>query len=195
MLQQDATIGEFLRRFPPDVGAVAVNRVVFGSDGQDRYRPWPVTERFRDALPKGASWNRVIKSMGRRQQLAGTGIHRADPGQHRYVMPSGAAVEFEDAMRAKAADTGIACLHHYMVKSLEEYEEKLARGNANAQYANGRRRRLDRKFSAINAGGARNDDVSRWTAPMRREAMRLRDLLLAQGISYPVWPFIEAKAP
>ena len=192
VLREDATIGDFLRRFPPDVAAVAVNWVIFGSDGQARYRPGPVTERFGDALPEGSSWNRAVKSFGRRKQLTGTGVHRVDPGPGRYVTPSGAEAVFDGPMRTKTADTGIATLHHYIIKSLEEFEEKLGRGNANAQFTRGRRLRLERRFPALNAGGARNADIGPWTAPMRFQAMRLRDLLLAQGISYPVWPFVEA---
>jgi glycosyltransferase involved in cell wall biosynthesis len=193
VLREDATIGDFLRRFPPDVAAVAVNWVIFGSDGQACYRPGPVTERFGDALPEGAFWNRAIKSFGRRTQLTGTGVHRVDPGRGRYVTPSGAEAAFDGPMRTKTADTGIATLHHYIIKSLEEFEEKLGRGNTNAQHSGGRRMRLERRFPALNAGGVRNADIRPWTGPMRLQAVRLRDLLLAQGISYPVWPFVEER--
>jgi Glycosyl transferase family 2 len=196
VLRQDPDIAAFLARFSPDVAAVAVNWVVFGSDGQARYHPQPVTERFGDALPEGSDWNRVVKSVGRRRLLNGTGIgiHRVDPGAGRYVSASGAEVDFDGPMRTQAAETGIAALHHYMVKSLEEFEEKLQRGNANAQSSVGRRTRLERRFAQLDAGGARNHDIAAWTGPMRQQALRLRDILLARGISYPVWPFVEAEA-
>jgi hypothetical protein len=195
VLREDASIAAFLQRFPPDVAAIVVNWVVFGSDGQSRYRPKPVTERFFDALPKGASWNRVVKSFGRRTMLTWTGIHRLDPGEGRYVTATGADVEFDGPMRTLTAETSIATLHHYIVKSLEEFEEKLQRGNANSQYQGGRRTRLERRLPALDAGGVRNRDIAPWTSAMRDQALRLRDLLLAQGISYPVWPFIEADSP
>lgn len=193
VLHQDADIAAFLQRFPPDVAAVAVNWVVFGSDGQARYRPQPVTERFADALPEGALWNRVTKAIGRRAMLKGIGIHQVNPGAGRYVTASGTEAEFDGPMRTLAAETGVASLHHYMVKSLEEFEEKLQRGNANAQSPVGRRTRLERRLPMLDAGGARNTDISPWTGRMRHEALRLRDVLQARGISYPVWPFIEAE--
>jgi Glycosyl transferase family 2 len=194
VLHEDASIGAFVQRFDVSVSAVAVNWIIFGSGGQAMYRPVPVTERFTDALPEGASWNRVVKSIGRRKALAGTGVHVLDPGAGGYVQPSGAAVVFDGAMRSRVADTGIAALHHYMVKSHEEFQAKLDRGNANSRSPAGRRTRLGQRFEMLDAGGWRNTDLAAASGRMRAEAMRLRDILLAQGLSYPVWPFVEAEA-
>lgn len=91
VLHRDADVKSFLARFPPDVGAVAVNWVVFGSGGQARYRAKPVMERFTDALPPEAGPNRSVKAIGRREMLSGTGIHRVSLAAGRYVMPSGEA--------------------------------------------------------------------------------------------------------
>ncbi len=193
ILHSDGSIADFLQRFPPEVAAIAVNWVAFGSGGQAHDRPKPVSERFVDALPKGASWNRVVKTVGRRSLLTEIGVHRVTPGAGCYVTASGIEAEFEGPMRTKRAETGIASLHHYMVKSLEEFEEKLLRGNANAQASDGRRTRLQRRLPALDAGGAQNRDIAPWIGRMRQEARRLRDLLLARGISYPVWTFVEAE--
>jgi hypothetical protein len=193
VLREDADIGAFLQRFPPDVAAVAVNWLVFGSDGQTHYRAQPVTERFFDALPEGALWNRVVKSIGRRTLLTEAGIHRVEPGAGRYVTVAGNDAEFDGPMRTRTEETRIATLNHYMIKSLEEFEEKLQRGNANSQSPVGRRTRLERRLPTLDAGGARNTDISPWTGRMRQEAFRLRDVLLARGVSFPVWPFVEAE--
>jgi glycosyltransferase involved in cell wall biosynthesis len=191
-LREDASIGQFLARFDEDVAAVAVNWVIFGSGGQAFYRPLPVTERFTDALPASASWSRVVKSIGRRSLLTGTGVHRLGPGTGRYVQPSGQEMVFDGPMRSPAVDTGVAALHHYMVKSHEEFQEKLDRGNANSKYPAGRRKRLGQRFSMLDAGGVENRDMLAFAARMRVEALRLRDILLSAGLNPPVWPFVEA---
>lgn len=41
-------------------------------------------------------------------------------------------------------------------------------------------------------GGCRNTDLAEGSGRMRAEALRLRDILLGQGLSFPVWPFVEA---
>ncbi len=94
LLREDTTLGGFLQRFDDSVSAVAVNWVVFGSGGQAAYHPAPVIERFTDALPNAAAPNHQVKAIGRRDRLAGTGIHRLDPAHGRYVMPSGGDAVF-----------------------------------------------------------------------------------------------------
>jgi hypothetical protein len=134
----------------------------------------------------------VVKSFGRREALTWTGIHRLDPGQGRYVTATGAEAVFEGPKHTQAAERRVANLNHYIIKSLEEFEEKLVRGNANAQRPGARRRRLEHRFKRLNAGGERNADIGPWTQPMRREALRLCSILTDRGIHYPVWPFVEA---
>ena len=81
---------------------------------------------------------------------------------------------------------------HYAVKSLEEFAEKRARGHANSQRPEVKRAKLEARFAGFDAGGVRNADLAMRSGPMRAEARRLGDILLAAGLSYPVWPFVEA---
>ncbi|MGL4234574.1 glycosyltransferase family 2 protein [Tabrizicola sp.] len=194
LLREDDSIGTFLERFDAGVSAIAVNWVVFGSGGAERYRPVPVVERFTDALPAGAAENRTVKAIGRRQALSGTGIHRVAPVAGRYVMPSGVEAEFAGLTAVRAPDVRVAALHHYAVKSAEEFAEKRSRGHANSQDPDKKRRKLDERFAEFDAGGVRNTDMLAWSGRMRAEAMRLRDILLARGLQYPVWPFVEDGA-
>jgi hypothetical protein len=192
VLHRDAGIGEFLARFGPEVSAVAVNWIVFGSGGQARYRAAPVVERFTDALPAGSAQNRTVKAIGRRQRLSGTGIHRVAVAEGLYVLPSGREAGFEGLTAVPEPEVTVAALHHYAVKSLEEFAEKRARGHANSQHPDRKRAKLDARLAEFDAGGVRNEDLALQSGPMRAEAMRLRDILLAAGLHYPVWPFVEA---
>ena len=194
-LRQDASLADFLAGFPADVSAVAVNWIVFGSGGQARYRAAPVTERFTDALPAGADQSRTVKAVGRRARLSGTGIHRVAVAEGRYVMPSGAEAIFDGLTASVAPEVSVAALHHYAVKSLEEFAEKRARGHANSQFPDRKRAKLDARFAEFDAGGQRNTDLADRSAPMRAEAIRLRDILRAAGLDLPVWPFVEDADP
>ena len=192
VLHRDATIADFLARLGPEVAAVAVNWIVFGSGGQLAYRAAPVTERFTDCLPAGATENRTVKAIGRRERLSGTGIHRVAVADGRYVMPSGGQAVFDGLTAVVTPEVTVAALHHYAVKSREEFAEKRARGHANSQFPQRKRDKLDARFSAFDAGGVRNDDLALRSGPMRAEAARLCAILRAAGLEFPVWPFVEA---
>lgn len=191
LLRQDVDIGSFLQRFDANISAVAVSWVVFGSGGQQVWRPAPVTLRFTDALPPGALPNRQVKAIGRRDRLVGTGIHRVEPAFGRYVTPSGRDAVFVGLTSIQQPDVAVAALHHYAVKSHQEFEEKRQRGHANSQNPGLKRERLDQAFAEFDAGGVRNTDLVAFAPRMRVQALRLRDILLARGVSYPVWPFVD----
>jgi len=191
VLQEDIGIASFLARFDADVAAIAINWIVFGSGGAQTYRAMPVTERFTDALPRDATENRRVKAIGRRKMLSGTGIHRVAVASGRYVTPSGEEAAFTGLTSTLAPDVGAAALHHYAVKSLEEFAEKRARGHANSQFPDRKRAKLDARFAEIDAGGVRNNHLAARSAPMRAEAQRLCGLLRKAGLGYPVWPFVE----
>ncbi|RYI35785.1 MAG: glycosyltransferase family 2 protein, partial [Acetobacteraceae bacterium] len=173
VLHQDVDIAAFLARFEADVSAVAVNWIVFGSGGQKRYRAVPVIERFTDALPSEAAQNRTVKAIGRRDALSGTGIHRVAVAQGRYVMPSGREAVFDGLTASVQPDVTVASLHHYAVKSVEEFAEKRLRGHANSQFPEKKRAKLDARLAEFDAGGVQSLDLARRSGPMRTEAARL----------------------
>lgn len=194
VLRQDARIGDFLSGLGPDVSAVAVNWIVFGSGGQGHYRAAPVIERFTQALDADAVLNRSVKAIGRRARLSGTGIHRVSVAKGRYVMPSGRDAVFDKLTSVIERDVSVAALHHYAVKSLEEFAEKRARGHANSQFPEMKQQKLDARLSEFDARGEQNLDLALRSGPMRGEAARLCAILRAAGLSFPVWPFVEDAA-
>lgn len=191
VLHRDATIGDFLARFDGDVSAIAVNWIVFGSGGQQAYRPLPVVERFIDALPSGAKESRTVKALGRRARLSGTGIHRVAVAEGRYVTPSGRDAVFDGLTASVVPEVTVAALHHYAVKSRQEFEEKRVRGHANSQFPERKRQKLDARLAGFDAGGVRNIWLAERSGPMRVEALRLCRVLRDAGLEYPVWPFVE----
>ena len=193
-LRQDTSIGDFLRRFGADVGAIAVNWVPFNSGGQQSYRAAPVIERFTESLLPSAQYCLCVKCIGRRVAMKGNHIHRVQLRKGRYVTPSGTDAVFRSNAKTQTPDVEVAALHHYMVKSLEEFEEKRMRGHANSHNADRKRAKLDDRLQSSNAPGTRNTDLLAWSGRMRAEAMRLRGILLEAGVSYPVWPFVEADS-
>jgi Glycosyl transferase family 2 len=193
LLRQDARIGDFLRGLSPDISAVAVNWVCFGSGGQTTYRAAPVIERFTVALPPEAAQNRIVKAIGRRDMLAGTGIHRVSLSAGRYVTPSGQKAVFDGLTAMAAPEVSVAALHHYAVKSLEEFAEKRARGHANSQFPERKREKLDANLTDYDAGRVLNLDLATRAAPMRAEASRLCTILRSAGLDFPVWPFVEDR--
>lgn len=192
LLRQDDGIAGFLSRFGADVGAIAVNWVQFNSGGQAWYRPAPVIERFTESLRRSQAYGRSMKAIARRACLSGTGIHRVQLAEGRYVTPSGRDAEFLNGQVLRSYDVEVAALHHYAVKSLEEFEEKRQRGHANSQFPEVKRDKLDARFAELDAPGLPNADMLVWSGRMRAEALRLRAILLAAGLRHPVWPFVEA---
>ncbi|WP_374370976.1 glycosyltransferase family 2 protein [Tabrizicola sp.] len=192
VLHRDATVGDFLARFDGDVSGIAINWIVFGSGGQQAYRPLPVVERFTEALPSGAKESRTVKALARRARLSGTGIHRVAVAEGRYVTPLGRDAVFDGLTATVAPEVTVAALHHYAVKSREEFEEKRVRGHANSQFPERKRAKLDARLAGFDAGGVRNIWLAERSGPMRAEALRLCRVLRAAGLEYPVWPFVEA---
>ena len=191
LLRRDRTIADFLARFDDDVSAVSINWVVFNSGGQERYRAAPVIERFTESLDRGAPYNRSMKGIARRERLAGIGIHRQDISEGRYVTPTGKDALFVTGQIMRKHEPRVAVLHHYMVKSLEEYEEKRNRGHANSHNPQRKLTKLETRYPEANAPGEPNTDMLPMAPWMRAEAMRLCEILRAAGLFYPVWPFIE----
>lgn len=190
-LRRHQTIGEFLSHFDDDVNGIAVHWLAFNSSGQDRYRAAPVIERFTEALPRGSHYNRSMKSIGRREKIAATGIHSLAVSEGRYVTPSGKDVQLITGQMLRGHDFRVAALHHYLVKSMEEFEEKRNRGHANSQDPEKKRMKLDMRLAEANSPGEPNTDILAMSARMRAEAMRLRAILLDAGLHFAVWPFVE----
>jgi hypothetical protein len=122
---------QWLSTLPGDVGAVAVNQRVFGSSGHKAASNELVTTRFAQAAEETYGENQWVKSIYRIscvKQLQNP--HRGILTSGRYILPCGRdAFEPEDfSGQAQTIDFSLMRLHHYIIKSLEEFLAKRARG-------------------------------------------------------------------
>jgi hypothetical protein len=126
---------------PKNVGAIAVNWRLFGSSGHERRGEGLVVERFTRCAAEDDIPCRNIKTYAKTAAIARQRIHRCElkPGL-RYCDVTGRDVEFARAGTWEPDPGGDATtapvssllrVHHYAVKSLQEYvEKKRLRGDA-----------------------------------------------------------------
>ena len=132
---------ERLLRDVPNSGAIAVNWRLFGSSGHTRRHPGLVTERFTRCAPDDHRVCKHIKTYARSRAILEQRVHRCNlrPGW-RYIDTDGNDMEWARAGSRQPDQTGelsrgqggdLLKVHHYAVKSLQEYvEKKQFRGDA-----------------------------------------------------------------
>lgn len=134
-LAEGVDINRWLDSLPDDVGAVAVNQRVFGSSGHKTATADLVTERFTQAAEETYRENRWVKSIYRSSCIARVANpHRGMLISGRYILPCGTdAFDAGDfGGEAIEIDFSTMRLHHYIIKSLEEFLEKRDRGGGAA---------------------------------------------------------------
>lgn len=189
---QHQSLRDYLSEAPADVGAIAVNWLVFGDNDEQNYRPLPVIERFLKGTRRTAGINYQIKTIGRRRTMETMSIHDGVLRDGRYVTSSFEDMELKGAGRIGSVDHRLLVLNHYFVKSREEWEIKKSRGSA-VRPARSRRKsaRLQNVLERTDANSRTYSHILRFAPAMRREAERLRILLERDGLDFPVWPFTE----
>lgn len=131
----DINLSQWLANLPDAVGAIAVNQHVFGSSGRTEAGAGLVTERFAQAAEEQYSENKWVKSIYRSDSVREiVNPHRGILRHGNYLLPNGAqAFDPEDMSgRAISVDFSILKVNHYIIKSLEEFMIKRARGGGAA---------------------------------------------------------------
>lgn len=167
-----------LAHIAADVGAIGVCQTVFGSNGHMRYAPDLVISRFTARAQDARDEHRWVKTIARPQWIgAFTSSHSVTLTRGRQAMTDGgpfvAAGHPGEASRICHARIR---LHHYMLKSREEYGWKQARGDLSD--AGGQQRFTDAYFDNRDPGSNTVEDQA---AAARAEAVgRRMCALLAQ---------------
>jgi len=125
VLRKHRTIVDLLREHCAS-GALCLNWFMFGSSHLKEYDPNPVTQRF---LFRETTLNEHVKTIAKTSDLVSmVNPHYASLRENTYAHdPSGQTVH---ASFNPTATDEVACIHHYFVKSLGEFQKKCARGRA-----------------------------------------------------------------
>lgn len=157
-LKQHNNIKEYLATFPPNIHGVLVQWLCYGSDGVKKYEPKPVRERFRH--PHLSVNDRHCPNIHIKSILRKTMFEYKFPNPHCAEIPLKHYSTNDYRTPNTAADIGagdrlyvaqqwpvnykFAILHHYMIKSEEEFEKRI-QSRISSKYSE--RKRKERKVA------------------------------------------------
>jgi hypothetical protein len=123
-------LAKALAAFPAEAGAIAVQQLMFGSGGQTMRLPGPVTRRFVRCAPRKHPENRWFKTIARPELVLDfETVHSVRLHSGAYVMADGSPLDRQGPHPGEASRRveGRIGLHHYALKSLEEFRIKQAK--------------------------------------------------------------------
>lgn len=172
------SVSEFLAGIPDTAAAVAICWRLFGSGGQLWRGPQPVTQRFTLAAPADHHLNRHIKTLARVTDIEGLGVHGAALKRGTYVLADGEPYKLHRGAFAWPR-YGAAQVNHYVVRSREEFEAKLVRGNANLppEHPSKATSRPDTFFDEHDRNEERDRSIQRWSNRLGLEMVHIEQLL------------------
>ncbi len=172
---------------PADVGAVAVHWRVFGSSGHELREDGLVIERFTRCAADDEQPCRNVKTYAKTSAIVRQRIHRCElRAGLRYLDAAGREMAFARAATTQEPDPdgdvalhvgqGALRVHHYAVKSLQEYlEKKRLRGSA----MSGARDRGIGYFKFLDRNGYENLAAKAQAAATRDGIRQLESLISA----------------
>lgn len=128
---KDSGITEFLKRFDR-YAAVEINWLIYGSSGQKNKSQAPVMERFRHHSDWQHPLNRFVKSIVNPRKVYNMiGCHEASRIEGFSADSHGHPIKRHFKERPPQHD--VIRIHHYAVRSYEEFVEKQQRGRASGR--------------------------------------------------------------
>lgn len=166
VLHAHESIGSYLAQAPAQVGAIAVNWLLFGSSGEVSYRPELVARRFRMCAAPNWGKNKFFKTIARvraTSEIAGAHSVKLVPGYY-YADNEFREIAFESSSKTAEISHRYAQLNHYVLRSAEEYEQKVMRGNVKFRESHGHKRtKFNAEFWTHHDTNHREDrSVDRW---------------------------------
>lgn len=187
VLPRDGTLPALLARMPAECGALVLNQRVIGTNGQMSHQPGLVHERFPRGSDETLGFNRWVKTIARRSCLAAPGCHYPVLAHGATLMADGGEVAIEDGQLAPRVCHRVAYYNHFVLKSVEEFLRKRARGRGllapdapdrSAKYSDGFFRAHDVALHA--------DPTAASLLPaLRDEVARLAGIVARAGVALP----------
>lgn len=178
VLHQHASIRDLLAGFGPEIGAVGLNWLTFGSAGHVHGAAGRVTDAFRLGGPRHWSNNRHLKTIARVGGILDAGTHVCRLSAGAFVHPNGAPIEMPlRPGRSVLVEHSVAQLNHYQVKSRADFDAKMRRGRVGPVSDGPDRFRADPEafFAALDRNEVRYDEIDRHAAaaePLYRDMLR-----------------------
>lgn len=184
VLDSARTIQDFLAGFGPDVSAVAINWLTFGSSGVLDTDYGLVTDTFRFGPDPDIPNNRHFKTIVRPNRAKQMRIHDAILTEGRYVTAGGRALTMgEKRGLSDHVDHQGARLLHYQLKSRADFHQKISRGRAGTTRQDPTWIRPDpeRLFRRLDLNTHRFDDIDRHRVEFERAFDLVSRTLLAHN--------------
>lgn len=172
VLKKHSSIQRYLREAPAHAGAIAINWLLFGSSGENHYRPDPVTTRFQ-RCSRRTTINAHVKCIARKSGCVSVGHPHSPDLKAGFFYVDGELKRFKLDRRAFNPNYSFetAQLNHYVVRSREEYDWKRARGAGSPPRNRGDKFKKfadpEAFWKAHDVSGDINTSVLRWTARAR----------------------------
>lgn len=139
-------INDFLDKYSEIGAAISMNQLCFGSSGHQDYIKDLVTRRFNHTSPLSFEENNYFKTIAKTKNIENIfDCHWVELSEGNYINSEGQPLLREHAHKGKANNPSHQnlILHHYILKSKEEFAMKRSRGGVISPTLNGRLSKYD----------------------------------------------------
>ena len=167
-------LGQVLGGFPADTAAIAVNQRVFGSAAQVSASEDLVTSRFTKAAAADHPEGHWFKTVARPERIVGFDtVHSVVLNSGAYVLSDGQPLppRPDHPGHSSVVPEGALQLHHYILKSREEFERKKSRAGPDlkSRYTDDYFESRDKSINAVS-----DERLTRFVAPIEQMIGRAR---------------------
>lgn len=165
-----------------DLDGIWIPWLIFGSSGEQRYRPAPVIERFQRRQYADDTTVTPVKSAVRPERTTGAHLHVHRLDSPAYANPLGEREYLTTASGARRSaqltrGMDVVRVHHYMTKSTEEWRAKVARGRADCGYDDAESGRALDEFATWDRNEVEDLSALQFLPTVNEETSLLRRLL------------------